>query len=193
MDVPSVPPSRILVAEDNPLNQTFAKEILEEAGHEVTLAENGREALELMKNAHFDIVFMDVQMPQMDGLEATRRIRAGETGEAGHTIPIIAATAFAVQGDKEKCLEAGMSGYVVKPLTSHDLLMAVARYSGSDSPDNHNDSSTATPEPTGAETIIDVDAALVRLGNKRALFDKLVVIFLEIGRASCRERVCHYV
>ncbi len=179
VEVPSVPPNRILVAEDNPLNQTFAKEVLEEAGHEVILAENGREALEIMQKDHFDIVFMDVQMPQMDGLEATRRIRAGETGEAGRTIPIIAATAFAVQGDKEKCLEAGMSGYVVKPLASHDLLMAVAQHSASQDDDKTSDDSPVTSESTGAETVLDVDAALVRLGNNQALFDKLAVTFLD--------------
>ena len=98
---------------------------------------------------------------------------------AGRTTPIIAATAFAVQGDKEKCLEAGMSGYVVKPLASHDLLMAVAQHSASQDDDKTSDDSPVTSESTGAETVLDVDAALVRLGNNQALFDKLAVTFLD--------------
>jgi len=175
-DIASTSPRRILVAEDNLLNQTFAKEILEGAGHDVVIAENGREAIEYLKKSAFEIVFMDVQMPQMDGLEATRRIRDGEAGEAGLTIPIIAATAFAVRGDKEKCLEAGMSGYVVKPLASHDLLSAVVTYTGSK---DEKDIQPMAEIKSGLETVINVDAALARLGNRRDLFDKLAATFLD--------------
>ena len=172
----TVRPQRILVAEDNPLNQTFAMEILEEAGHPVTIAENGVVALDLLRNNDFDLVFMDVQMPEMDGLEATRRIRAGEAGDHARDIPIVAATAFAVRGDREKCLKAGMNGYVVKPLESRDLLRAVAEHGGSQ-PEHAGDVVESPKENvTGS---IDVEAALERLGGRRELFRKLALTFLE--------------
>ena len=173
---PHTPPRRILVAEDNPLNQTFALEILEEAGHSVTLAENGREALTALRNKKFDIIFMDVQMPEMDGLEATRRIRAGEAGPNAQSIPIVAATAFAVQGDKDVCLAAGMNGYVVKPLESRDLLQAVAAYTQSDS---DKEAPVMEANTQKIQTAIDVDGALERLGGRRELFNKLAQTFMD--------------
>ncbi|MGL1861092.1 MAG: ATP-binding protein [Pseudodesulfovibrio sp.] len=176
VDAPISSPCRVLVAEDNLLNQTFAMEILEEAGHPVTIAENGLEALEKLRNNEFDLVFMDVQMPEMDGLEATRRIRAGEAGEHARSIPIIAATAFAVRGDKEKCMESGMNGYVVKPMESRDLLMAVALHSGSDTKKSASILEKTVVKP---DDIIDVEAALERLGGRRELFNKLIVTFLD--------------
>jgi len=174
--IPATRPRQILVAEDNILNQTFAQEILEEAGHPVVIVENGIEALEALRNADFDMVFMDVQMPDMDGLEATRRIRAGEAGEHARNIPIVAATAFAVRGDCEKCREAGMNGYVVKPMQSSDLLRAVAMYTGED---EELDCEVIVDDVKGSEMTIDIDAALKRLGGRRELFDKLADKFME--------------
>jgi CheY-like chemotaxis protein len=106
---------RILVAEDNPINQRLACRILEKRGHVVAVAQNGREALEAVQAASFDLVLMDVQMPEVDGIEATRRIRLWEPA-AGRRTMIAAMTAHAMVEDRERCLEAGMDSYVTKPL-----------------------------------------------------------------------------
>jgi CheY-like chemotaxis protein len=106
----------VLLAEDNKVNQKFAVRALQKEGHTVVVANNGREAVEAWQREKFDVVLMDVQMPEMDGLEATARIieleRAGERD--GHT-PIVAMTANAMKGDRARCLEAGMDGYISKP------------------------------------------------------------------------------
>jgi two-component system, sensor histidine kinase and response regulator len=111
---------RILVAEDNPVNQTLAMRILEKLGHKVSLANNGREALDKSQSEYFDLILMDVQMPMLDGLEATRMIRAAEK-ETGKHVPIIAMTAHAMKGDKERCLDSGMDGYLSKPIRIEEL------------------------------------------------------------------------
>ena len=176
---PTVSPKRTLVVEDNPLNQTFAREILEDAGHSVTLAGNGREALEALQRNAFDIVFMDVQMPEMDGLEAVRRIRSGEAGEPARTVRIVAATAFAVPGDRDKCLEAGMDGYVVKPLRSEDLLAALADEQSVGSAEESD-----MKDATDPQDVIDMEDALARLGGKRELFDRLAATFIDDARSK---------
>jgi CheY-like chemotaxis protein len=118
----------VLLAEDNPVNQKFAIKVLEGAGHSVVVANNGREAVEQTGSASFDIVLMDVQMPEMDGLDATRAIRAREaTGGGGSRLPIIAMTANAMKGDREMCIAAGMDGYVAKPVKRDLLFAEVAR------------------------------------------------------------------
>ena len=114
----------ILLAEDNEVNQMLATRMLEKRGHHVVVVGNGKEALARLNSHHFDLVLMDVQMPQMDGLEATRNIRATERELGGH-IPIIAMTAHAMKGDRERCLEAGMDGYVSKPIQIRELLQAI--------------------------------------------------------------------
>ncbi len=106
---------RILLAEDNPINQKLAKRLLEKQGWNVTIANNGKEAVELAGKNSFDIILMDVQMPEMDGLEAARLIREAEKGTNKH-IPIIALTAHAFQEDKKRCLDAGMDAYTTKPI-----------------------------------------------------------------------------
>jgi signal transduction histidine kinase/CheY-like chemotaxis protein len=121
-------PLRILLAEDNVFNQKVATKMLEIAGHSVTLASNGREAVEAYSKQRFDLVFMDVQMPEMDGVQATRLIRQQQQKEGVHT-PIIAMTAHAMTGDREKYLSAGMDDYVAKPISRDDLVNAVARNS----------------------------------------------------------------
>lgn len=117
---------RILLVEDNPINQAVASHILNREGHEVTIANNGREALEQVAVNIFDLILMDVQMPGMDGFEATRTIRAHESQSDGRHIPIIAVTAGAIKGDRERCLEAGMDDYISKPYQRQDLLNAIA-------------------------------------------------------------------
>ncbi len=113
-------PKKILLAEDNPVNQKLAVKILEKKGHSVMVAENGRRALEFLKDHSFDLILMDIQMPEMDGIEATRKIRLREM-ETGHHIPIIAMTANAMKGDREKYLEAGMDEYASKPVKPKEL------------------------------------------------------------------------
>ncbi len=115
----------ILLVEDNPINQKVAQRLLEKAGHSVTIASNGKEAVDLLERQTFDLVLMDVQMPEMDGLEATAVIRQQEEGTERH-MPIVALTAHAMMGDREKCLEAGMDGYVTKPVQPPVLFQAMA-------------------------------------------------------------------
>jgi CheY-like chemotaxis protein len=111
---------RILVVEDNRINQRVALRMLERDGHHVTIAENGKEALRAIEQNTFDLAFMDVQMPEMDGLETTAAIRARERATGRH-LPIIAMTARAIKGDRERCLASGMDDYVSKPVTSAEL------------------------------------------------------------------------
>ena len=117
---------RVLVAEDNAVNQQVAAGMLERAGHEAVVAANGREALALLEKEAFDLVLMDVQMPELDGLETTAAIRERERVRGGH-LPIVAVTAHAMKGDAERCLAAGMDGYVAKPLQPRELEAAIAR------------------------------------------------------------------
>ena len=116
---------RLLVAEDNLVNRAVASGILEKAGHALVHVATGREAVEAFSDGSFDLIFMDVQMPEMDGFEATRRIRELEATTGGH-ITIVAMTAHAMAGDRERCLAAGMDDYVSKPLRKEDLLRALS-------------------------------------------------------------------
>jgi protein-histidine pros-kinase len=121
----------VLLAEDNPVNVKFALKVLERAGHRVVVAGNGREAVELWSSKPFDLILMDVQMPEMDGLEATRAIRAAEkergANDSARRTPIIAMTANAMAGDREICLDAGMDGYVTKPVKRESLFEELSR------------------------------------------------------------------
>jgi two-component system, sensor histidine kinase and response regulator len=116
---------RVLLAEDNPVNQTLATRILEKLGHKVQVANNGREAVERAHAGDFDLIVMDVQMPEMDGLEATVAIRTAEAGTGKH-VPIVAMTAHAMKGDRERCLNAGMDGYLSKPIRIDELKQAIS-------------------------------------------------------------------
>ncbi|MBD3237867.1 MAG: response regulator [Candidatus Eisenbacteria bacterium] len=118
---------RILLVEDNPVNQKVAMSLLQKQGHAITVAENGRQALVRLEEDEFDIVLMDVQMPEMDGYEATAAIRKREDGGDTH-IPIIAMTARALRGDRERCLAAGMDDYLPKPIRPAALLQILERY-----------------------------------------------------------------
>jgi signal transduction histidine kinase/CheY-like chemotaxis protein len=120
----SGPPVRVLLAEDNPVNQRLACNLLEKQGHTVVVAHNGREALALARAERFDVVLMDVQMPEMDGLAVTRAIREIESASGAH-LPIIGLTANAMKGDRERCLAAGMDGYVSKPIQRAVLFAAM--------------------------------------------------------------------
>ena len=115
---------KILLAEDNMVNQKLAVKVLGKQGYGVTVAANGKEALNLFTENRFDVILMDVQMPEMDGLEATGLIRHLEEGLGTH-VPIVAMTAHAMKGDREKCLAAGMDAYVSKPIRPGQLMEAI--------------------------------------------------------------------
>ncbi|MFG0274980.1 MAG: response regulator, partial [Phycisphaerales bacterium] len=120
---------RVLLAEDNPVNRKFAIRVLEGAGHSVEVATNGLEAVDRWSSGGIDVILMDVQMPEMDGLDATRAIRQRESEGSGRT-PIIAMTANAMAGDREMCLDAGMDGYVPKPVKRAVLFAEIGRILG---------------------------------------------------------------
>jgi PAS domain S-box-containing protein len=121
-----LPTLHILLAEDNQVNRVFLTRFLTNAGHTVETAENGLEVLKILPGEHFDLVLMDIQMPEMDGLEATRRIRSSDGEQFDPEIPIIALTAYAMKGDKERFLEAGMNDYVTKPINFDILARSIA-------------------------------------------------------------------
>jgi CheY-like chemotaxis protein/HPt (histidine-containing phosphotransfer) domain-containing protein len=116
----------VLLAEDNVVNQRVATKLLEQLGCSVDLAVNGRRAVEALRTNRYDVVIMDCQMPEMDGFEATRAIRA-EEGDGRHT-PIVAMTANAMAGDRERCIEAGMDGYLTKPVRPDELAAAISQW-----------------------------------------------------------------
>ncbi len=123
----NTPPLRLLAAEDNRVNQRLLVRLLEKAGHEVSVVEDGEAAVDLSGKHRFDAILMDVQMPKMDGLEAARQIRIREQETGGH-VPIIALTAHAMKGDREKCLGAGMDMYIAKPLDKQELFAALSKF-----------------------------------------------------------------
>jgi len=115
---------RVLLAEDNAVNQMLVTKVLEKRGHSVTVAGDGQAALEALEREQFDVVLMDIEMPRMDGFEATTAIRRREAQRGGH-VPIIAMTAYAMKGDRDRCLAAGADGYVAKPIQAAELIAAV--------------------------------------------------------------------
>jgi CheY-like chemotaxis protein len=117
---------RILLAEDDRFSMVLAEKLFRMHGAMVEVAQDGHEALEILGRSYFDLVFMDIQMPRMDGIEATRAIREGRAGAKMKCVPIIAMTAYAMRGDRERILEAGMDGYVSKPFEVEDLLRTIA-------------------------------------------------------------------
>jgi PAS domain S-box-containing protein len=174
-------PLRVLLAEDNLVNQRLAVRLLEKAGHTVTVVGTGREAVEALGREAFDVVLMDVQMPEMGGFEATAAIRARERDNGQH-VPIIAMTAHAMRGDRERCLGAGMDDYVGKPVRAQDLVEALARTvpSGAD----------GAPRPPAAPAPpADLDEAdlLDRVGGDRALLREMVRLFLDTYPPSLAE------
>lgn len=124
---PCIRPLNVLLAEDNPINQRLGIALLEKWGHHVTTVGTGREAVEAWRKGAYDLIVMDVQMPDMDGLEATQRIREAEATQGTH-IPIVAMTAHALSGDRERCLKAGMDGYASKPLRINELHHEISQF-----------------------------------------------------------------
>ena len=117
----------LLLAEDNDVNQRIGVAMLRRLGHSVLVVENGRDAVEAVRAGAFDVVLMDVQMPEMSGFDATRAIREPWSADTARHVPIVALTAHAMEGDRARCLEAGMDDYLTKPLTINALAAALAR------------------------------------------------------------------
>jgi PAS domain S-box-containing protein len=175
-EVPEVVPEaagqrqlHILLAEDNPINQRLAVRILEKRGHCVTVACNGREAVAILECASFDLVLMDLEMPEMGGLQATASIRRREQGSGRH-VPILALTAHAMKGDRERCLAAGMDGYVAKPVQARELYQAIAQLLPS---------SSAIRADVPPAAILDHEEALSNVGGDPALLRELTEVFLQ--------------
>ena len=135
-DMTLVPQARILVADDALTNQKVALQMLGKLGLEGRAAGNGDEAVRLLSNEHFDLILMDCQMPVMDGFAATRLIRNGVAGEHNRQIPIIAMTANALSGDRDRCLASGMNDYLPKPILHHDLVSKVRSMLGQNVAEN---------------------------------------------------------
>ncbi|MYK97298.1 MAG: response regulator [Gemmatimonadetes bacterium] len=165
---------RILLAEDGVVNQRVAVLMLESRGHAVTVANNGREAVERFKSGAFDLILMDVQMPEMDGLEATRTIRGLESG-SDH-IPIVAMTAHAMSGDRERCLEAGMDDYLSKPIQAQLLYAAVEGAQATGRPPAGPESSSFAASPESAP--VDWEKAVAQVGGDVAVVAELAGLFL---------------
>ncbi len=164
-------PLRILLAEDNPINQRVAIGLLERMGHSVRVAGDGRAAVEALADEPFDVVLMDVQMPEMGGLEAAMTIRRREADTGAH-VPIIAMTAHAMTGDREKCIDAGMDDYVSKPVSARELAAKLAGVG----PAGLKPRSSAAKSPR-----LDFDAVLERAGGDRELVGHVIEAFLEDG------------
>lgn len=163
---------QILLAEDNVMNQQLAMRLLEKRGHYVTVAADGKEALALLKSAKFDVALMDVQMPVMDGFEATRAIRQEERRTEKH-LPIVAITAHALQGDRERCLAVGMDAYVSKPIRGDELIAMVEELSKLGS------LPSGRPLATAPEPLFDRGEALSRLQGDEQLLAELAQLFLK--------------
>ena len=162
----------LLVTEDNLVNQKLAQRLLEKRGHEVVMAANGREAVDTLEHGNFDVVLMDVQMPEMDGFEATKFIRAREKETGGH-VPIIAMTAHAMKGDRVRCLELGMDAYISKPLHPAELFEVVETL-------GFSDAGAAAPRArVGEIPSFDRKAALVNFGGDAGLLREIVEAFRE--------------
>jgi two-component system sensor histidine kinase/response regulator len=160
---------RILVAEDNAVNQAVILRVLQKMGHTPVLAQNGKTALALALEEKFDIAFMDIQMPEMDGLAATAAIREGEKVRGTH-LPIFAMTAHAMKGDRERCLESGMDGYITKPVRFSDIEQTLAGLAKTP---------VAPPKPPPGAASWNRVEALDRIGGDEELLRDLCHIFLE--------------
>jgi two-component system, sensor histidine kinase and response regulator len=190
----------ILVAEDNAVNQQIARRLLEKRGHTVVLVGDGRAAVDRLERESFDLVLMDVQMPVMDGVEATAAIRAREV-QTGSWLPIVAMTAHAMKGDREKYLAAGMDGYISKPVQKQALWDVVEEFgaqkrlrslqlgdpNGSSSPeDRSGQAGVPAPTDSGATAecaVFDSQAALERVEGDSDLLREMLAVFLENSEA----------
>jgi PAS domain S-box-containing protein len=166
-------PLRLLLAEDNATNRVLALALLQKEGHSVAVAASGTEVLDVLARESFDAVLMDVQMPEMDGFEATAHIRAQEHGTGRH-LPIIAMTAHAMKGDRERCLAAGMDGYVSKPVRAQELYQALAALEPAAAAPE-----TAASSPPREPLPMDRAALLEQVGGDEEILRQVIQVFLE--------------
>jgi two-component system sensor histidine kinase/response regulator len=181
--LPSAAGRKVLLAEDNAVNRRLAARLLEKRGCAVLLATNGAEAFELWSRESVDMILMDVQMPVVDGLEATRRIREKEKGSGGH-VPIVVLTAHAMKGDRERCLEAGADDYLAKPIIPAKLAETMDRQLASGQARDHREESVPSPDRP-----FDPDALLARLEGDRRLAGEMVSL-LESEAPVLVEQAC---
>jgi two-component system sensor histidine kinase/response regulator len=150
--------TRILLAEDNPMNQKLAVALLKKAGYTVDAVENGKLAVEALNRKYYDLVLMDVQMPEMDGFEATKAIR--EKKDERRNIPILAMTAHAMKGDRERCLGAGMDDYVSKPIEPQELLDAIKKWVRADADEQEGTEAGVRQQSRVCDPIVNIEAVL---------------------------------
>ena len=167
----------ILLAEDNPINRALAVKLLEKFGHRVTAVDDGQKALEALQKHTFDVVLMDLQMPRMDGLQATVAIRKKER-ETGQHIPIIAMTAHAMKGDRDRCLQAGMDGYVPKPLDPDHLFETLEKIADEKEKAGKDRPRKKSRKAADSDQIIDFERAVERAGGDREFLKDLLTEFL---------------
>ena len=170
--------SKILLAEDNLLNQEIAQELLTDEGFKVTIANNGKEAVNLVNDENFDVVLMDMQMPEMDGLEATMKIREAF---ASDTLPILAMTANAGEEDRERCLKAGMDAHITKPIDPEVLMSELCKWIAQKDVDEKLQEPTKKVQSNnsiGAIDGIDIEAALRVVAGKQSLLNKMLTTFV---------------
>jgi len=165
---PSIGPLKILLAEDNIVNQRLAVALLESQGHQVTVVDNGRKALAASAGGSFDLILMDVQMSEMDGFEATEAIRSREQ-DSGQHIPIIAMTAHAMKGDRDRCINAGMDEYISKPIRVGEVASKLAEVFGT----ARNEPKTAR-QSENSDAVVDWSRAAVSVGHNKELLVELV-------------------
>jgi CheY-like chemotaxis protein len=170
---------RILLAEDNLVNQKLATELLRGRGHYVVLAENGRKAVDAVEHEDFDLVLMDVQMPEMDGFEATGVIRQREKDRGGVHIPIVAMTAHAMKGDRERCLDAGMDDYVTKPIKAKELFEVIEKITPTSNEKERPVITVSNEGETTPKDIFDLSRAMEVVDGDKKLFKEISKMFLE--------------
>jgi CheY-like chemotaxis protein len=163
----------ILLAEDNPINQRLAVRLIEKRGHTLVVASNGREALAALGSGSFDVVLMDLQMPEMNGFEATAAIRDQEK-QSGKHLPIVAMTANAMVGDRERCLAAGMDGYIAKPIRIGELFEAIENLGATPAADK-----PSIPHRDAAMDVLDSKAVLDRVEGSKETLVEITNLFLE--------------
>jgi two-component system, sensor histidine kinase and response regulator len=176
---------RILVAEDSPVNQKVALRLLERRGHEAVVVGDGRNALSALESGSFDLVLMDVHMPEMDGLEATRAIRRRERDAGGH-VPIVAMTASAMEEDRDRCLAAGMDAFLSKPIRSEEFYQVIESMASprpsedGGSPMNGETREPGANEPAGRRaSSFDLEEALHQVDGDREILKELAEVFLD--------------
>jgi CheY-like chemotaxis protein len=165
---------RILLAEDNPANQKVALYVLRQRGHTVEVAQNGSQAIEKIGQQQFDVVLMDVQMPEMDGFQATSVIRAMPDARKAK-LPIVAMTAYALKGDQERCLAAGMDAYISKPINADELIAMVERLTGKG--ERTLTTESQDPSPKAQDLPFDLNVAVSKCFGEYTMFQEMVECF----------------